>query len=73
MQILVSTVELNLLLTWKLLSPRAGVIYHLMKDYEKAELLYSHALKMNPGLAVAQDNLSKLLKSKRKTTMTSSD
>ena len=39
-----------------------------MKDYEKAKLLYSHALQLNPDLTVAKDNLSKLLKSKWKTT-----
>lgn len=37
-----------------------------MKQYEEAEQFYSHALQLNPDLAVAKDNLIKLLKSKHK-------
>ena len=37
-----------------------------MKQHEKAEQLYSHALQLKPDLAIAKDNLMKLLKSKGK-------
>ena len=37
-----------------------------MKDYDKAEEVYSYALQLDSNLAVARDNLRKLLKSKHK-------
>lgn len=43
-----------------------GVIYHLKKDYDSAEYQYRHALKFDPDLATAKDNLNKLLKTRRK-------
>ena len=38
----------------------------MMKQYKRAEQLYSHALQLNPDLAVAKDNLIKLQKSQNK-------
>jgi hypothetical protein len=37
-----------------------------MKEYKRAEQLYSHALQINPDLVVAKENLIKLQKSQNK-------
>jgi len=37
----------------------------MMKDYKKAEELYSSALKLQPDLKVAQENYNKLLSNKQ--------
>ena len=47
---------------------QSGVVCHLMKQYERAEQLYSYALQLNPDLAIAKQNLIKLQKSQRKQT-----
>ena len=42
-----------------------GVIHHMMKDYKRAEELYSQALKLQPDLKVAKDNYNKLLSNRQ--------
>ena len=44
----------------------AGVVYHLKKEYIKAEEEYRYALNMDPDLAIAKDNLQKLMKTRKK-------
>ncbi|KAK7085136.1 Protein O-mannosyl-transferase tmtc4 [Halocaridina rubra] len=39
-----------------------GVLYHRWRKYDLAEKAYVHALRLNPALKSAQDNLSMLLK-----------
>jgi len=39
---------------------RWGRWYHFTGDYEKAEMLYKQAIKLDPGLAFAKDNLGNL-------------
>ena len=38
-----------------------GVVYHLLKDYGKAEEAYSLALKLQPDLTLAKENFNKLM------------
>ncbi len=42
-----------------------GVVYHLKKDYGQAEQEYRWALAIDPSLAIAKNNLQKLLTTKR--------
>lgn len=39
----------------------AGVIYHLRKDYKRAEECYLLALKLEPSSTLARDNFNKLM------------
>jgi tetratricopeptide (TPR) repeat protein len=48
-----------------------GVVYHLRKDYVKAEEAYSLALKLQPDLALARENFNKLLSVRNKITKSS--
>lgn len=43
----------------------AGVVYHLRKDYARAEEAYSLALKLQPDLPLARENFDKLMAAKR--------
>ncbi|XP_045129547.1 protein O-mannosyl-transferase TMTC4-like isoform X4 [Portunus trituberculatus] len=45
-----------------------GVLYHRWRKYEQAQQSYVHALRLNPTLRSAQDNLSMLLKATGKIT-----
>ena len=45
----------------------AGVVYHLKKDYARAEEAYLLALKLQPDLALAKENFEKLTSAKQKT------
>lgn len=45
-----------------------GVLYHRWRKYERAQQSYVHALRLNPSLRSAQDNLSMLLKATGKIT-----
>lgn len=43
-----------------------GVLYHRWNQFDKAELMYKKALKLNPHLNTAKENLIKLDKIKRR-------
>ncbi len=43
---------------------RAGVIYHMRKDYFLAKQHYRRALELDPAMTTAADNLKKLMRTK---------
>lgn len=43
-----------------IISAHIGVIYHFLKDSRRAEDYYRYALRLDPALEVARDNLQRL-------------
>ena len=54
-------IKTQLAISYKLSFLHKGVVYHLRKDYKRAEKSYSRALTLEPNLALARENFNKLM------------